>query len=113
MAANLVDNAIKYTPAGGAVQVRAQEEGDQIIFSVIDTGMGITPADQPYVFDKFFRSSNVRETGIPGTGLGLSIVKGIAEDHGGRVWVESRLGKGTMFVVVLPKHPGTNRTPAS
>jgi two-component system NtrC family sensor kinase len=103
MAANLMDNAVKYTPAGGVVQVRAQEEGDQIIFTVIDTGIGIAPADQPYVFDKFYRSSNVRETGIQGTGLGLSIVKGIAEDHGGRVWVESKLGRGTMFVVVLPK----------
>jgi two-component system NtrC family sensor kinase len=104
MAANLVDNAIKYTPPGGTVSVRTQEEGDQIIFGVIDTGIGIAPADQPYVFDKFYRASSVREIGIPGTGLGLSIVKGIAEDHGGRVWVESKLGRGTMFVVVLPKH---------
>jgi two-component system, OmpR family, phosphate regulon sensor histidine kinase PhoR len=103
MVANLVDNAIKYTPEGGVVQVRVQEEGEQLIFTVIDTGVGIGPADQPYVFDKFYRSANVRETGIQGTGLGLSIVKGIAEDHGGRVWVESKLGHGTMFVVVLPK----------
>jgi PAS domain S-box-containing protein len=103
MAANLIDNAIKYTPQGGTVHMRVQEEGDQLIFTVVDTGIGIAPADQPYVFDKFYRTSNVRESGIPGTGLGLSIVKGIAEDHGGRVWVESKLGSGSMFVVVLPK----------
>jgi two-component system NtrC family sensor kinase len=103
MAANLIDNAIKYTPAGGVMAVRAAEEAEQLIFMVRDSGVGIAPADQPYIFDKFYRAASAREAGIPGTGLGLSIVKSIVEDHAGRVWVESRPGSGTVFVVVLPK----------
>jgi two-component system, OmpR family, phosphate regulon sensor histidine kinase PhoR len=104
MAANLIDNAVKYTPQGGTVSVKAQQQSDQVIFTVTDSGMGISPADQPYIFDKFYRTSSVRESGIAGTGLGLSIVKGIVEDHSGRVWVDSKLGYGTTFTVVLPIH---------
>jgi signal transduction histidine kinase len=69
---------------------------------VSDTGPGIPPADQPYLFDKFFRASNVPES-VPGTGLGLSIVKSIVDNHRGRIWVDSTLGAGTTFTVVLPK----------
>jgi two-component system NtrC family sensor kinase len=66
-----------------------------------DTGPGIPPSDQPYIFDKFYRASNV-EKGVPGTGLGLAIVKSVVDNHQGRVWVESRVGEGSTFTVVLP-----------
>ena len=102
MIANLLENAIRYTPAGGKVRVEADAEDDQVILRVSDTGPGIPPADQPYLFDKFFRASNVPEN-VPGTGLGLSIVKSIVDNHGGRIWVDSTLGAGTTFTVVLPK----------
>ncbi len=101
MIGNLLENAIKYTPEGGEVSLSAAAEGDQIILKVRDTGPGIPPADQPYLFDKFFRASNVVDR-TPGTGLGLSIVKSIVDHHDGRIWVESALNKGTTFTVVLP-----------
>ncbi|MEW6567524.1 MAG: ATP-binding protein [Chloroflexota bacterium] len=99
--ANLLDNAIKYTPPGGRVAVRARSEEEQVILEIADTGPGIPPADQPYLFDKFFRASNVPPE-VSGAGLGLSIVKSIVDNHGGRIWVDSALGKGTTFTVVLP-----------
>jgi signal transduction histidine kinase/DNA-binding response OmpR family regulator len=98
---NLILNAIKYTPEGGTVTVKAHAEGGQIILQVIDNGIGIPPADQPYIFDKFYRASNL-PTNTPGTGLGLAIVKSIIENHLGRVWVDSTLGQGTTFTIVLP-----------
>lgn len=101
MIGNLLENAIKYTPTGGEVGLSASAEGDQIILKVRDTGPGIPPADQPYLFDKFFRATNVVDR-TPGTGLGLSIVKSIVDHHDGRIWVESALNKGTTFTVVLP-----------
>jgi two-component system NtrC family sensor kinase len=101
MVDNLIDNAIKYTPAGGSVDVVAVVEMEQFILRVSDTGCGIAPVDLPYVFDKFYRGSNVASE-IPGTGLGLSIVKSIVESHQGRVWVDSTLAKGSVFTIVLP-----------
>ncbi len=98
---NLIGNANKYTPVGGEVSVIAQAEGDQIILSFTDNGPGIPPTDQPYIFDKFYRASNVPYD-TPGTGLGLAIVKSIVENHQGRIWVESNLGQGTRFTLVLP-----------
>ncbi len=104
MIGNLLENAIKYTPSGGTVRLEARHEADQIILRVSDTGPGIPAADQPYLFDKFYRGTNVRDD-QPGTGLGLSIVKSIVDQHGGRIWVDSRLGEGTTFTVVLPAEP--------
>lgn len=101
MIGNLVENAIKYTPSGGEVRLDAQSEGDQVIMRVRDTGPGIPATDQPYLFDKFYRGSNVGDQS-PGTGLGLSIVKSIVDNHSGRIWVESQPGEGTVFTVVLP-----------
>jgi len=101
LVSNLVDNAIKYTPAGGTVTVRAQCDDGQVVLQVTDTGPGIPAADQPYLFDKFFRASNTPKD-VVGTGLGLSIVKSIVDSHGGRIWVDSTLGEGTTFTVVLP-----------
>jgi signal transduction histidine kinase/DNA-binding response OmpR family regulator len=101
MIGNLLDNAIKYTPAGGRVRIEAAAEADQVILRVTDTGPGISPAEQPYLFDKFFRASSVPDD-VSGTGLGLSIVKSIVDSHNGRIWVDSALGKGSRFTVVLP-----------
>jgi len=100
--ANLVDNAIKYTPAGGRVMLQAvQQDGRQLI-SVEDSGVGIAPADQPRLFEKFFRAHKEGEEGPRGSGLGLAIVKSIVEQHHGRVQVDSRLGKGSKFTIAFP-----------
>jgi two-component system NtrC family sensor kinase len=103
MAGNLIDNAIKYTPEGGTVTVTMLDAEAQEIFTVNDTGIGIPLADQPYIFDKFYRAKGVPDS-IQGTGLGLSIVKSIVESHGGRIWVDSKPSQGTTFTVVLPKY---------
>lgn len=100
---NLVDNAIKYTPAGGKIYVELFGEGEQVIARVTDTGIGIPLEDQPRIFDKFYRAGDVADS-YDGTGLGLSIVKSIVEAHGGRVWLDSRVGRGTTFTIVLPGH---------
>ena len=101
MIGNLLDNAVKYTPAEGVIHIEGEGESDQVILRVKDSGPGIPAADQPYLFDKFYRASNAPED-LPGTGLGLSIVKSIVDNHDGRIWVESELGQGTTFTVVLP-----------
>jgi len=103
MLANLLGNAIKYTPAGGAIDLSAIADSETIILTVSDTGLGIPPTDLPYVFNKFYRASNIRER-FEGTGLGLSIVKSIVENHGGRIWVDSRPEEGTTFTVILPAY---------
>jgi len=102
MVGNLIENSIKYTPAGGRIRLEAHAQGEQVILRVSDTGRGIPAADQPYLFDKFYRASNVPDDS-PGTGLGLSIVKSIVDNHQGRIWVDSKLGEGATFSVVLPK----------
>jgi two-component system phosphate regulon sensor histidine kinase PhoR len=102
MVSNLLDNALKYTPSQGEVSFKARSEDNQVILIISDTGPGIPPEEQAYLFERFFRASNVPEE-IPGTGLGLSIVKSILDNHNGRVWVESKVGEGTTFTVVLPK----------
>lgn len=101
MLSNLIGNAVKFTPEHGEISVRAQVEGKQVFLRVHDSGLGIPAAEQPYVFDRFYRASNVRSK-IPGTGLGLAIVKSIVENHHGRVWLESDPGSGTTFTVILP-----------
>lgn len=98
---NLLGNAVKYSPPGGEVTVGISVEENQVVFSVKDTGMGIPAADQPHIFEKFYRGSNV-EKKVTGSGLGLAIVKSIVESHQGRIWVDSIPGKGSTFYVVLP-----------
>lgn len=98
---NLLVNAIKYTPEHGKITVSLQPEDGQVIFEVTDTGMGIPPGDQAHIFEKFYRASNAPK-GTPGTGLGLAIVKSIVDNYQGRIWVESAVGTGTKFIVVLP-----------
>jgi two-component system phosphate regulon sensor histidine kinase PhoR len=101
MLSNLVSNAIRYTQTGGTIWVRGRAEGDQVILQVADNGPGIPLADQPYIFDKFYRASNIPAE-VPGTGLGLAIVKSIVENQQGRIWVDSNPGHGSTFTVVLP-----------
>jgi PAS domain S-box-containing protein len=102
MVANLVDNAIKYTPNGGTVTVGLSVHDEQAAIRVTDTGIGIAPDDQVRLFEKFYRIKRRDTADIPGTGLGLAIVKSIVERHGGRVWVESKLNKGSVFHALLP-----------
>jgi PAS domain S-box-containing protein len=97
---NLIGNAIKYSHDHGLVEVLMRADENQIIMRVTDDGPGIPPKDQAHIFDKFYRASNV--SAKSGSGLGLAIVKSIVEAHQGRVWVESTLGKGTSFFLVLP-----------
>lgn len=100
---NLVGNAIKYTPEGGRVRVSMSMQENQIVIRVEDTGPGIPPEEQSRVFEKFYRAST-RPQGVEGTGLGLAIVKSVADSHQGRVWVESKVGEGSAFIVLLPSH---------
>ncbi|HZZ18016.1 MAG TPA: ATP-binding protein [Opitutaceae bacterium] len=99
---NLVDNAVKYTPPGGSIQLRVEAEGPNAMFEVADTGVGIPVADIPHVFERFFRVDRDRSSNIDGAGLGLSIVKSICTAHGGQVDVESAVGSGSRFRVTLP-----------
>jgi len=101
MTDNLIDNAIKYTPNSGVVHIHGALEGTQLILQISDSGVGIPGLDLPYIFDKFYRASNVAGE-ASGTGLGLAIVRSIVENHQGRIWVESTVGQGTTFTIVLP-----------
>ncbi len=99
---NIVDNAIKYTKVNGQVRIRIQQNGENVVFEVADTGIGIAPLDLPRVFDKFYRSGRREGLDQRGTGLGLAIVKSITERHHGRVWARSQLGKGSTFYMEVP-----------
>jgi len=100
--ANLLDNAFKYSPSGGEVRVCATADAVNFQLAVSDTGAGIAPADQQHLFEKFFRVRQRGSSAIKGSGLGLAIVKSIVERHGGRAWVESKLGQGSTFFFSLP-----------
>jgi signal transduction histidine kinase len=99
---NLVHNAIKFTPAGGAVTVVVRREAGGIVCAVKDTGVGVAPEDLPHVFERFFRADKARSQG--GNGLGLALVKRIVELHGGRVEAASESGAGATFTVHLPRY---------
>jgi signal transduction histidine kinase len=99
--ANLVSNALKFTPSGGRVSIRARAEKNEIVFSVADTGGGIPPAERKNIFERFRQLSKDRR----GLGLGLHISKSIVEAHGGKLWVESEPGSGSTFSFSLPQPP--------
>jgi signal transduction histidine kinase len=105
---NLVENATKYSPEGGDVRVRLWRENGAARVTVEDSGVGIPPADLPHVFDRFYRGDNVDDRSFAGMGLGLFICRGIAEQHGGRIWATSELGRGSTFHVLLPGEPAPN-----
>jgi heavy metal sensor kinase len=102
---NLVDNAVKYTGAGGSVRVRVWEQGGGGALAVGDTGPGIGPEDLPKVFDRFFRLDAARTRARGGSGLGLAICKELVEAHGGRIWADSVPGAGSTFTLTLPAQP--------
>lgn len=102
---NLVENAIKYSPEGGAVLVKVWREARGNCLSVTDEGIGIPSADIPRLFERFHRGTNVNDRKFSGMGLGLFICRGIAEQHGGRIWATSEPGKGSTFQVMLPVNP--------
>jgi signal transduction histidine kinase/DNA-binding response OmpR family regulator len=104
---NLVGNAIKFTPEGGTVTLAAACEGDDLRISVIDSGCGISPEALPHVFGRFWQAHEADRRGL---GLGLAIARGIVEAHGGRIWVESELGTGSIFQFTLPA-PRTQAAP--
>jgi two-component system phosphate regulon sensor histidine kinase PhoR len=99
---NLLDNAIQYTPSGGQIMVSACANGNEVTFTVSDTGIGIPRADQPRIFERFYRVDVARSREVGGTGLGLSIAKHLVEAHGGRIWVESEIGQGSQFHFTVP-----------
>jgi len=119
---NLLDNAVQYTPAGGQIMVSAGPKNGEVIFTVSDTGIGIPQADQPRIFERFYRVDVARSREVGGTGLGLSIAKHLVEVHGGRIWVESEVGRGSQFHFSVPvfdaernagRGPAGGRTSAS
>jgi len=104
---NLIGNAIKFTEAGGRVTVSADTKDEEVVFRISDTGCGISPESVPHVFDRFWQAA--ANAGRLGAGLGLPITKGIVEAHGGRIWVESTLGRGSTFFFAIPI-AGPNRS---
>jgi len=102
MLVNLLHNAVKFSPSGATVTVRAAVSGDEVIIAVEDRGVGIPAGDIDRIFERFYKVDKARVRGKGGTGLGLAIVRHIAESHGGRAWVESVEGRGATFSVALP-----------
>jgi signal transduction histidine kinase len=94
---NLIDNALRATPAGGRITVRAEDEASEVRLVVEDTGHGVAPEDQPHIFERFYRGTN------GGTGLGLAIVRSIAQAHGGRAWLDATGPAGSRFVIAIPR----------
>jgi len=99
---NLVSNAIKYTPEGGAVSVTMEVQDGQVVTSVSDTGIGISPEELPHIFEEFYRTKAAKTHSEMGTGLGLSLVKRIIETYHGHIDIQSTVGKGSTFTVTLP-----------
>jgi len=104
---NLLSNAVKFSPNGGEIDVGTRQEGAEVLVWVRDQGIGITPEALPKLFTKFFRADNKATRTIGGTGLGLALVKRIITAHGGNVWVESEMGKGSTFFFTLPIETAT------
>jgi signal transduction histidine kinase len=106
---NLIDNAIKYTPENGHVNVNLSlENNSTMLVEVVDTGIGISPQYQQRIFERFYRVDKARSRSLGGTGLGLAIVKNIAEKHGGTIQLKSQLGRGSTFSYRMPLADGNS-----
>jgi signal transduction histidine kinase len=110
VAANLLDNAVKYTGSGGRVTVSVEREGRQAIMLVRDTGTGISPSEQPRIWERLYRGDESRTE--RGLGLGLSLVRAVVQAHGGTVSVKSEVGSGSVFTVSLPLEEGAPIIPS-
>ncbi len=102
---NLLDNAVKYSPARSVVEVRGRPDGDRVELSVRDSGIGIPEEDLEHIFERFYRVDSARAKYLGGTGLGLTVVRHVVGNHRGEVRVESEEGKGSLFVLRLPAGP--------
>ena len=102
---NLINNAIKFTKENGKVIIMAKQEGNMILFSVKDSGIGVSKKDQERLFEPFYQADNMYQHKSGGTGLGLAIIRGIVESQNGRVWIESETGKGSTFSFTIPLTP--------
>jgi signal transduction histidine kinase len=102
---NLVSNALKFTRPGGKVTVEASDRGEFLMVAVSDDGIGVPPQDREKIFERFYRASNRAEVNAPGTGLGLAIAREVVAKHGGKIWFDSELGRGTIFRFVVPAAP--------
>ncbi len=105
---NLVENAAKYSPEDGEIVIAGKVKEGKLLVSVSDNGVGIPPEHQDKVFERFYRVDSPLTRSTVGSGLGLSIVRGHVEAHGGEVWVESTVGKGSKFYFTLPFYQGEN-----
>jgi len=110
---NLLDNAIQYTLPGGQIMLSAEAGEDEVILTVSDTGIGIPQADQPRIFERFYRVDVARSREAGGTGLGLAIAKHLVEVHGGRLWVDSEVGQGSQFHFSVPLFDAEHPSPRS
>ena len=99
---NLLNNAMRHTPAGGTISITATSADGEVLVQVRDTGTGIAPEHLPYIFERFFRADHSRNRATGGAGLGLTIVKQLVKAHGGRIWADSTKGLGTVFTFALP-----------
>jgi two-component system phosphate regulon sensor histidine kinase PhoR len=105
---NLLDNALQYTPASGRITIRGYMAGSEAVISISDTGMGIPKTEQQRIFERFYRMDDARSREVGGTGLGLSICKHLIEAHSGRVELESQIGHGSTFSIILPVSANTS-----
>lgn len=106
---NLIDNAIKYSPEKGKVEIQAEHKHGEIHISVTDEGIGMTEADQANLFQEFFRAAEAQEIAHDGTGLGLVLVKHVIEEFGGRIEVKTKFHQGSTFTIILPVIASANR----
>ncbi|HYB13800.1 MAG TPA: sensor histidine kinase, partial [Myxococcota bacterium] len=100
---NLLDNAAKYSHPGGQIEVHIEPEHEQVRIEVRDDGIGIPKEDLPRIFERFYRVEKARSRDLGGTGLGLAIVKHLVQSMGGEIYVESELGRGSSFTILLPR----------